>query len=154
MAPTSSCRYRPGSNSVGVAGPSDAFTVSKMKKSASLDPALTLASHSAPPGSCPRSPPATETSSTSPPNCGVNPPGKRSWNEKQFGSAATRARASESGRSSAMGTVGQPADASRTPSAASSASPISRLRPRSPLKTAARVFGFRKKKPPVTVRLA
>ena len=82
----------------------------------------------------------------------MNPPGKRSWNEKQLGSASTRARAAGSGRAAVTGTAGQPAEPSATPSAASSTSPTSRLRPPSALKTADRVLGFRKKKPLSTVR--
>ena len=82
------------------------------------------------------------------------PPGKRSWKEKQFGSAKTRAIAAAWGRAAVTATAGQPAEPSATPSPASSTSPTSRLRPPSALNTADRVLGFRKKKPLSTVRRA
>ena len=87
---------------------------------------------------------------TSAPNWGVNPPGNLFWKVKQFGSAITRASAAWSGNPSFTRTVGHPADPSSTPSLASSASPMRRVSPPSMLKTAARVLGLRKKKPPVT----
>ena len=125
-----------------------------MKKSTVLEPTPALASQSTPPASSPRAPPTADASRTSPPNCGVNPPGNCSWKEKQRGSSNTRASAAGSGRSRVTGTAGQPADPSATPSCASSASPISRVRPPSALKTALRVLGLRKKKPLATRRLA
>ena len=73
----------------------------------------------------------------------MNPPGAISWKEKQSGSALTCASAAWSGRLSVIRTVGQPADPSRTPSRASSASPTSSVRPLSRLKMLARVLGFR-----------
>ena len=76
----------------GVSGPSEALTVLRKKKSAVFDPAVTPASQRVPPASCPRTPATADASRTAPPNLGVNPPGKRSWKEKQSGSAKTRSR--------------------------------------------------------------
>ena len=81
-------------------------------------------------GATRRTPPTTDMSVTTPPNCGVKPPGMSSWNEKQFSSANTRASAAWSGTLSVTVTVGQSAEpmpcACRT-SAMSSVSPPSRL---------------------------
>ena len=77
-----------------------------------------------------RSPPTTDMSVTTPPNCGVNPPGASSWNEKQFGSAKTCARAAWSGTLSATRTTGQLAEPmlrALSTSATSRVSPSSRL---------------------------
>ena len=90
-------------------------------------------------------------SCASPPKLGVKPPGNSSRNEKQFGSSKTRRNAIGSATLSVTVTVGQFADAMP---AAISASPISRVWPPSMLKTPPRVFGLRKKKPPVTRLLA
>ena len=77
-----------------------------------------------------RTPATTDWSVTTPPNCGVNPPGAISWNEKQFGSAKTRARASGSGTSSVTRTTGQSAEPMPR---AWSTSPMSRVWPPSRL---------------------
>ena len=99
----------------------------------------------------PRTPPTSDMSCASPPKPGVKPPGKRSRNEKQFGSSNTLCRATGSATLSVIVTVGQFADPIPL---ASSASPISSVWPPSRLKTPPRVFGLRKKKPPVTRLLA
>ena len=112
-----------------------------MEKSAVLAPAVTLASQRTPLASCPRRPPTTEASRAAPPKHGVNPPGNRSWNEKQFGSPNTARRAAGSGTSPVTATVGQSAEP--WPRAAST-SPTSRVRPPSLLNTPPRGFGFRK----------
>ena len=67
---------------MGVAGPSEALTVSSMKKSAVLEPVLALTSQRTPLATGPRRPATSDVSRTSPPNCGVKPPGKRSWKEE------------------------------------------------------------------------
>ena len=95
----------------------------------------------------PRTPPTRDMSCASPPKLGVKPPGNRSRNEKQFGSSNTCCRATGSATLLVMATVGQFADPIPP---ASSASPTSSVSPPSRLKTPPRVFGLRKKKPPVT----
>ena len=67
---------------------------------------------------------------TTPPNCGVKPPGRSSWNEKQFSSVKTRASAAGSGTSSVTVTVGQfaePTPCAWSTSPMRSVSPPSRL---------------------------
>ena len=71
---------------------------------------------------------------------GREPARKRSWKEKQSGSAKTRSRAAGSGTWFVMVTVGQFAEPS--PRAART-SPTSRVRPLSLLNTPPRVFGSR-----------
>ena len=90
-----------------------------------------------------RTPATADMSAITPANEGVKPPGAISWKEKQFGSANTCARAAWSGRWLVIGTAGQPAEPSRTPSCASSTSPISSDCPLSRLKMLARVLGLR-----------
>ena len=125
--------------------------MSSRKKLASWLPRLTLASQVTPPAESRRRPQTTDRSVELPPNVGVNPPGKRSWNEKQLSSASTRASGPGSGTWSTTRTSGQPAEP--MPCAAS-ASPMSSVRPPSTLKTPLRLFGLRKKKLPLAVRAA
>ena len=91
-----------------------------------------------------RRPATADTSVMTPLKLGVKPPGAISWKLKQFGSANTCASAAWSGRLAVMGTAGQPAEPSRTPSRASSTSPTSSVAPLSRLKMLARVLGLRK----------
>ena len=58
---------------------------------------LRLASQVTPPAVSRRTPQTSVTSVAVPPKVGVNAPGKRSWKEKQFSSASTRASGSGSG---------------------------------------------------------
>ncbi len=118
-----------------------------MKKSARFLPQLALASQKMPPSVRPLTPPTIEASRTSPPNCGVKPPGNISWKEKQFGSSKTCWRATGSGTLLVIATVGQLAVPRPL---ACSTSPMRRVSPPSPEKTPPRVLGFRKKKPPST----
>ena len=147
----SRCRLLPRLNSVGVAGPSEALTVSRMNRSVSWAPNDPLTSQLKPSTVKPRTPPTSDRSCAWPPKLGVKPPGNSSRNEKQFGSSKTCCRPTGSATLSVIVTVGQFADPIP---AASSASPISRVSPPSRLKTPPRVFGLRKKKPPVTRLLA
>ena len=125
--------------------------MSWMKRAVSCAPSDALTSQRKPPAVNLRTPPTTDMSCASPPKLGVKPPGNRSRNEKQFGSSNTCCRATESATLSVMVTVGQFADPMPL---AISTSPISSVWPPSRLKTPPRVFGFRKKKPPVTRLLA
>ena len=97
----------------------------------------------------PRMPPTTDMSRASPPKLGVNPPGNRPYKVKQLASDATAASALLSGTLSTIGTVGQ-LPAPGIPVSAHCRSPTSKVCPRSALKTPPRVFGLRKKNPPVT----
>ena len=119
-----------------------------MNVSTVLRPQLPLRSQESPLSSNPRNPLTTDASFTSPPNCGVNPPGsplaeprKGWWNVKQFGLLTTWLKASGSGTLLTMETVGQLADPEPV---AASTSPTSNVLPPAVLKTEPRVFGFRK----------
>ena len=98
------CTSRFGSKLVGLSGPSEALTVSKMKVWMWFWPVLTLTSQLSPGIVVPRTPATTEASRRFPPNCGVKPPGKPSgaptkgsWKVKQFGSSRTAPKATGSG---------------------------------------------------------
>ena len=72
----------------------------KMNVSTLLRPQFTLASQFSPPDVEPRIPVTADASDTSPPNCGVKPPGKPLaapangwWNVKQFGLLVTASKA-------------------------------------------------------------
>ena len=148
MGLLSRCRFVPTSNAVGEAGPSEPLTVSWMNRSLPCRPTEPLRSESKPPAVEPRIPLASDASVAVPPICGVKPPGKISWNDKQFGSSNTCCIATRSGTWSVTDTGGQLADP--LPFAAST-SPISSVRPPSLLNTPSRVLGSRKKKPWVTL---
>ena len=126
----SRCRLLPRLNAVGVSGPSDALTVSRMKRSVSCAPSDPLTSQLKPSTVKPRTPPTSDMSCASPPKLGVKPPGNSSRNEKQFGSSKTCCRATGSATLPVMATVGQCADPIPP---ASSASPISSVWPPSML---------------------
>ena len=88
-----------------------------MNVSTLLRPQFTLASQLSPPDVVPRIPVTADASYTSPPNCGVKPPGmpwaepaNGWWNVKQFGSAVIWPKAAGSGALSMTGTTGQLAD--------------------------------------------
>ena len=119
-----------------------------MNVSTVFRPQVTLVSQVSPPPVNPRTPVTNDTSYTSAPNCGVNPPGRPPdaprngwWNVKQLGFPVTWPKAPGSGALLTMATAGQLADplpvAART-------SPTSNVAPPSPLNTEPRVFGFRK----------
>ena len=96
MTLVSVCCSKFGLKLVGLSGPSDALTVSKMKVSTWFWPMLPLTSQRRPAAVVPRTPATSDASRTSPPNCGVKPPGNPSaapangwWNVKQFGLSTT-----------------------------------------------------------------